>query len=754
LTLDIQFLGGFRVELPQGGRSRFESQKVRALLAYLACQRDVDLTRDHLADLLWPDAAPDNARRNLRQALYNLRQGLGEHGAEMVDGRGNHSVRFRLVDGVHLDVDAFQAARRRGLPGGDEVVAGELARAADLYRGDFLAGFVVRDSPAYEDWVITEQERLRDSAVQILRTLVDHFSARGEYDAAVTYCRRLIDLDPLSEEAHRELMRLHVLSGRRRRALAHYRELERLLERELAVSPMPETQSLFSSIEAEELPVTTTTPAASAPTAVHRVPPGPFVALEGRRQALDSLGICWSRAARGQARLTLVEGEVGIGKTRLLKTFLSQLSERRQAAIVQGRCLYPAPWSVGEPLLGALRGLEALAGGHPEEPTARAEPPLLDSLSRAVEAALPAASRSRRPVVFFLDDLHLASASVLSLIGDLVDRFDDRPLWIVASADTGSLDADHPLLALAADSGADRLPLARLDDPHVVAVCRDLVADAAAGQLLARHLFHASEGLPLALVESINSLCDRGLLVATSRSRWSLEAEPAATDATPEELERLIVERVDRLPSSIRRLITLAAAIGPVFDVDLLQRAAREHIGVVEIGIEVMLERWLIRQYARRWTDDPRERDLVLWAQGARRGSFEFAHPAIHAALYGDLPAQRRRSLHHQVANALAERYEPGRRRAAGRIARHYLLGDDPGQALPYLQRAAENAAALGDHTAAAALFDLALAQFERVEEEAAVDERGGWEELRREVEAGRERLGEPSAGPSGEGAA
>jgi DNA-binding SARP family transcriptional activator len=739
LSLDIQFFGGFRVDLPEGRRSRFESQKVRALLAYLACQRDVDLTRDHLADLLWPDAEPDAARRNLRQAIYNLRQGLGEHGGEMVDGRGNHSVRFRLVDGVHLDVADFVTARRRGLPGGDEVVAGELVRAADLYRGDFLAGFVVRDSPAFEDWVITEQERLRDAAVQTLHTLVEHFSARGEYDAAVPYCRRLIDLDPLSEEAHRELMRLHVLSGRRRRALAHYRDLERLLRRELGVEPMPESRQLFTSIQAEEMPLT---PASHAPPAVQRVPPGPFVPLQGRRRSLEALGTCWSRAARGQARFTLVEGEVGIGKTRLLKSFLSQLSERRQAAIVQGRCHFPAPWAAGEPLLGAVRGLEQLTAGDAETTARHEELPLADRLQVAIDAALPATSRSRRPTVFFLDDLHLASTSVLDLVAYLLDAFHDRPLWIVAACESSALPASHPLLDLATDHGADRLPLARLDDPEVEAICRALLGAGSHAATLARHLFQTSEGLPLAVVESINSLCDRSLLVSASRSLWTLEAHPAATDATPEELERLIVERADRLPTSIRRLATMAAAIGPVFDVDLLQRAAREHIGVVEIGIEVMLERWLIRQYARRWTDDPRERDLVLWAQGARRGSFEFAHPALHAALYGDLPTQRRRSLHLQVANALAERYEPGRRRAASRIARHYLLADDPAQALPYLHRAAASAADLGDHASAGTLYGLAADQFERVLGEADEDERSGWDELRREVEAGRAALG------------
>ena len=291
--VEIRLLGGFRVRLAGETVRGFESQKVRALLAYLACHPDRDLGRDQLADLLWPESGPDAGRRNLRQALYNLRRGLGERGSEIVDGSGSQNlVRLRLGDEDFLDVAAFHAAWQRGFPAADEVVAAELVQAVQLYEGDLLAGFLVRDSPRFEDWLVAEQERLREAAVQALRALVDHFSARGEYAGATRYCQRLLVIDPISEEAHRELMRLHVLAGRRRQALNHYAELVALLERELGVEPMPETRALHAGILADELPAGGEARAKPRPSQ----PLGPFVPLVGRAGALDGLRTSWRRA--------------------------------------------------------------------------------------------------------------------------------------------------------------------------------------------------------------------------------------------------------------------------------------------------------------------------------------------------------------------------------------------------------------------------------------------------------------------------
>jgi len=734
MTLEIRLLGGFDVRR-DGGDARFESQKVRGLLAYLACHSGAPIARELLIELFWPDSDAEAGRRNLRQALYNLRQGLGDDRDLVADAGGaNQSIRFELSPGDSLDVAEFLAGVRRGLPAGGDVVAFELVRAVGLYRGDMLAGFSLRGGGVgFEDWLVGEQERLRESAVRALRALVDHYAARGEYDAALAHGRRLIEIDPLSEEAHRETMRLYVLAGRRRRALSEFEELAELLERELGVEPLPETRALYESILAENLPPPDPEPRPA------RGPLGPFVPMVQRAEALAALHESFGRAAGGTARLALVAGESGIGKTRLLRSFLDSVTSKRRAAVAQGRCLGPAPQLACQPLLEVARGLRSV-----DEDRVLREASDEDRFEAAVDDHFADAGRSGPdgsiPLILFLDDLHWATPSTIRRIADVLERHADRPLWIAAGADLGRLPRRHPLRVLAEREDVDHVPLPRLDERGIAEIGSTLVADPADAARLAEHLGAASEGLPLAVVEHVNFLCDRLVLTPASRQRWRLEGELARTPDAPWELDAVISRRIRQLPTSTRRLLVLAAIIGQTFDVELLQRAAREHIGVVEIGIELMLERWLIRQFARRWSDDPRERDLVLWAQGARRGTFEFAHERIRRVAYDEVNPLRRRLLHRAVADALAERHPPDDDREADNLAHHYVAAGEWEAAVPYLRRTVAKAERLGDPDTALSEAERTVGVLDRLAKERP-DEAGRWNEVRAELEAVSARL-------------
>lgn len=733
MCLKIKLLGGFSVEsgAERAGR-RFESQKVRALLAYLASHPDQPFSREQLCELLWPEEDSETARHNLRQALYSLRQGVGER-ADDVIASDHHSLRLTLDAGDALDVAELEEAYHRGFPASGGVVPAELGRVADLYRGDFLSGFTVRDSVPFENWLITEQERLRDMAVQALSALVDHFSTRGEYEPAIDHCHRLLEVDPLSEDAHHELIRHYVLSGRRPRAMLHYEELAELLDRELGVAPSAKTRRLFESVR--EGGLAADDGATAAGIELGRPPLAPFVPLVGRDGDLRKLEESWRASTGGDCRLALVVGEPGVGKTRLARTFLGRLSERHRVTIVQGRCTDVAPWCSGDPLSGVLRELTAAhrerggtAAGDPPDTTGddretRLETRLEAALARWLEP--PAAGRMPS-LALFLDDLHNASTETCETLVRLLDRFSDRPLWVLATAELPAPRDRGALRRLAARRDADTLPVERLGDGGIDEVCASLVDDPAGRETLKLYLMHASEGLPLALVESLNALWDLGRLKPLGNGRWALEKQPApAVEATEEDLRRLILTRAGELASSTRRILTLAAVAGVTFDVEVLQRAGREHLGVVEIGVESLLEHCLIRHYARRWNEDPRERDLVLWAQGARRGTFEFAHPRIREVIYRDLPAKRRKPLHGDVARALAERHEPGDHATPERVARHYLAAGRPADALPFLRAAAEQALTRGQAQTAERLVELGLEASEE-----AGDGRRSWEDL------------------------
>jgi DNA-binding SARP family transcriptional activator/TolB-like protein/Tfp pilus assembly protein PilF len=235
MTFAIGILGPLTLDreaLPVGHLPR----KARALLGYLAAHGGRAVSREFLADLLWPHQGPRQARHSLRTCLLQLRKALGPSAAGhlVIDG-----TECRLAD-VGVDADRFEGlsrSRRRS----------DLREAAELYRGEFLTDCTI-DSEPYQEWLVAARERNRALAAEILQRLCGDLSALGETDAAIAYGRRLVALDPLSEVAHRTLMRAYAEAGRRPEALRQFKSCAAILKRDLGVAPDAETQALVRAI--------------------------------------------------------------------------------------------------------------------------------------------------------------------------------------------------------------------------------------------------------------------------------------------------------------------------------------------------------------------------------------------------------------------------------------------------------------------------------------------------------------------------
>jgi predicted ATPase/DNA-binding SARP family transcriptional activator len=303
-TLTIRLLGNVSIQRGDRAVTGLPSRKAEALLIYLVCTRRA-FAREVLADWLWDDRSQEQAQANLRSILSGLRRAVGDY---LVTERD--AVAFNTDGDYWLDTEAFerQIADSRLLmadgqfPATDEPSAiRHLQSAIDLYRGDFLAGFHIRESRGFEEWATLERERLHRLAVTGLHRLVRHALDHGEYAAGVEHAARLLALDPLSEDAHRWMMGLLARSGQRSAALTQYAACRRILAEELDVSPTAETVALAARIRS-----------AGAPGA-HNLPP-PFTEFVGRTKELSALQ---RNLARPDCRLLTLVGPGGIGKTRL-----------------------------------------------------------------------------------------------------------------------------------------------------------------------------------------------------------------------------------------------------------------------------------------------------------------------------------------------------------------------------------------------------------------------------------------------------
>lgn len=244
--LSLALWGPFQAMLDGEPATGFESNKVRALLAFLAVEDDRPHPRETLAGLLWPDYPDRSALANLRSALANLRQAIGDRRAQppfLLITRD--TIQFNTASDYVLDVACF-----RSWP---DLSIDQLEQALAACRGSFLQGFSLGDSPLFEEWTLIKREQINRQMLEGLQRLAAHYEACGQYERAIAYARRQLELEPWDEPAHRQLMRALALNGQRSAALAQYETCCRLLKQELGVEPSRETTALYESIRDEIL---------------------------------------------------------------------------------------------------------------------------------------------------------------------------------------------------------------------------------------------------------------------------------------------------------------------------------------------------------------------------------------------------------------------------------------------------------------------------------------------------------------------
>jgi predicted ATPase/DNA-binding SARP family transcriptional activator len=342
-------------------------RKVVALIAYLAVSGQAH-GRESLTELLFPDQDRERALADFRNTLSILRAAVGARRLG-VDRRN-----VRLDAEIWCDVREFRTRlqeardpkRRWEGPEREKLLVG----AAELYRGQFLAGFGLKDSAAFDDWQLFQQDNLERECAWLLGELVRHHVDNGQFEAAIEYARRWLCLDPLEEAVHRRLMDLYSLAGRRSAALRQYEKCRAILKKELGEEPDEETERLHEQIRSRP---SRSVAAIRAPGAVPPGHPGRRAVrdnlpcqpepLIGRQEEMAQL----ADLLRGEGpRILTLTGPAGVGKTRLALQVAAGLDEQfPQGIFFVDLAPLRDPGQVIPALADALDIREAVAQAHP-----------------------------------------------------------------------------------------------------------------------------------------------------------------------------------------------------------------------------------------------------------------------------------------------------------------------------------------------------------------------------------------------------
>jgi DNA-binding SARP family transcriptional activator len=541
---------------------RFKTRKTLALVAYLADAGGLQ-PREQLAALLWPGTAGVDGRHNLRTTLVGLRQALGEsaltvlHDAVGLDLSARHDLDLHALHQTQQLARAVEAGAAPGL-------RAQLNQAVALYRGPFLDGLDIPDAPEFESWLVGQRVYWQGIAAELLERLATLQAAAGD-EAAQGTLERWVELEPGEERAWQHLLALaldrdDVVGARRvwaacRAALA-----------ELAVEPGPALQELAmrngarGSLRPTSGSDTCTGPALDCPP------------LVGRAQPLAALRQAFVRAQTGLPQVVVLQGEAGIGKTRLASEFLAW-ARAQGADVLTGRAFATAVRLPYAPLVAALRPrlerenapedllsdlwltelarlLPELRERYPDLPSATEHPSLGHARLCEAVARLGLALAERRPMVIFLDDMQWMDRATRDLVPYMVRRWAEsgvQTLVLVAlrAEDVETVRVLAPWLGgLEREAATTRLELGRLTPRDVLQLVAALAGDAPECERLGPHeeemaafgqwLAEQTGGQPSFVIQMLQALIEEGMLRwrTVAGAGWSLDVGGAVRTGT------------------------------------------------------------------------------------------------------------------------------------------------------------------------------------------------------------------------------
>ncbi|MCA9899991.1 MAG: AAA family ATPase [Ardenticatenaceae bacterium] len=723
------------------GRSTptFLSDKVRALLIYLAVEQGRPFRREALAGLLWPNMPEAKARANLRRALSNLRQVIADE-----DGRYLHitrqTVQFNPASPAFVDAVQFETLLENPEP-----TISQLEEAVSLVNGRFLEGFSITDSIAFEEWALVKREHYQQQALRLLNQLTRHHEAQRQFANALHFAQRQTQLEPWHEPGQRQLLRLLAKTGQRTKALRQFERFKTDLAVELQVEPESETVRLHQQIQSGVFGQSSQTP----PTFLEEpsaVPQHPFVA---RQAELAILHEQLETAVSGQGGIFFITGEAGSGKTTLVREF----SRRAQTSHPQLLCLFGnclAHVGNSNPYLPFRTAVSMLAGNiephwhsgllsrpqaaqlwqrqtqtqqilHDQGPNlagifftptetrqqSSAVPPqfiLFEQLTNVLRAV------SRQfPILLLLDDLQWIDPGSMDLLFHLSQQIAGYPILVVGAYRPEEVDnlptsgERHPLHRLVHElqtQSGESIALNRVAGRPFV----DAWLDCEPNQLdesFRQTLLHQTKGNPLFTVELVAALKERGGLVRSSEGFWQA-GKTIPWELLPARAEAMIAERIERLSLPIQQVLSVAAVQGEQFIAETVANIvnAQPHTLLRQFSQELGRIHRLVQATGRQLVN------------GQHISLYTFRHSMFQQFLYGRLDPIERATLHHKTGERLEILYKNEKELEsdkAATLAWHFDEAQQPEKAITYHKIAGHQAFQVSGNQEAVTHFQKAL---------------------------------------------
>jgi DNA-binding SARP family transcriptional activator len=612
----------------------FSTRKALALLVYLAVEGGTH-PRKTLSESFWPELDSEHGRAALRSTLLELRKllerthGPGERAHLLVE---RDTLGFDQGSPLILDLRFVESASKQ-VGRGVEPLAGQargellaqLEQATRLARGPFLESFTLRDSQFFDDWTRQHREYWHLRVHQLFDALSKLYERAGDGELAIDTVSRWLSFDPLNEEGYRRLMRLRFSQGDRVGALRVYANGRAVLADELQVEPEPETVALAKRIRHTAPSRPARSHSLWPPHASPGQPPanlldGPFL---GRTAEFGTLIECYQRAYAGQPQLVLLQGESGIGKTRLATEFLGW-AQAQGADVLAGRALQTGRQLPYQPLIDVLRLrleqehapddllsdvwlaelsrlLPELRDRYPDLPVPSTDEALGHNRLFEATARLVQIWAARRPLVLLLDDMQWADTATLDLVLYLSRSFAEQPApvllllnlrtgtdsftdmqstWLMALKRT-RIPLTAQVLAAFTQEETQRfvqeLPWAEqpleVRNNGLTDGCPDTGGSSTFRDVLvpfANWLYFQTQGQPLYLVETLKGLLAREIILPSLQEnaswglvlRTGLLAQTPVGDLIPASVRELISSQLGRLTPSAWALLVAGAALG------------------------------------------------------------------------------------------------------------------------------------------------------------------------------------------------